>query len=166
MSIGRPQPKGVRLEPLGRAPSRSRRWRLNRPRIGDAISSKQDDLISNRDSPIGPRGTCPSLRSYRSGPGKDLAMFRLLSILAFSALCILPDRASADALKPHESVASEISSRQRCACSTWRMVTGRGPVTARRTPSVPNIKEKQRGLRPARWPELGIANPCRHSRHE
>jgi hypothetical protein len=46
-------------------------------------------------------------------------MFRLLSILAFSALCILPDRASADQLKPHESVASEVGSRQRCAC-TWR----------------------------------------------
>jgi hypothetical protein len=30
-------------------------------------------------------------------------MFRLLSILAFGALCILPDRASADQLKPHES---------------------------------------------------------------
>jgi hypothetical protein len=45
-------------------------------------------------------------------------MFRLLSILAFSALCILTDRASADQLKPHESLASEISSRQRCAC-TW-----------------------------------------------
>jgi hypothetical protein len=37
-------------------------------------------------------------------------MFRILSILAFSALCIHPDRASADALKPHESSASEISS--------------------------------------------------------
>lgn len=49
-------------------------------------------------------------------------MFRILSILAFSALCINPDRASADALKPHESSASEISSRQRCAC-TWR-----GPI--------------------------------------
>jgi hypothetical protein len=46
-------------------------------------------------------------------------MFRILSILAFSALCILPGRASADQLKPHESLASEISSRQRCAC-TWR----------------------------------------------
>jgi hypothetical protein len=46
-------------------------------------------------------------------------MFRLLSIVAFSALCILPDRASADQVKPHESVASEFSSRQRCACS-WR----------------------------------------------
>src|SRR6266403_2049939 len=46
---------------------------------------------------------------------------RLLSILALSALCILPDRASADQLKPHESLASEISSRQRCACSTWRI---------------------------------------------
>jgi hypothetical protein len=46
-------------------------------------------------------------------------MFRLLSIFAFTALCILPDRASADQLKPHESLASEISSRQRCAC-TWR----------------------------------------------
>ena len=46
-------------------------------------------------------------------------MSRLLSILALSALCLLPDGASADTLKPHESVASEISSRQRCAC-TWR----------------------------------------------
>jgi len=50
-------------------------------------------------------------------------MFRLLSILAFSALCILLDRASADQLKPHESLVSEISSRQRCACSTWRRPT-------------------------------------------
>ena len=32
---------------------------------------------------------------------------------------ILPGRASADQLKPHESLASEISSRQRCACK-WR----------------------------------------------
>ena len=46
-------------------------------------------------------------------------MLRLLSILALSALCTLPDRVSADTLKPHESLASEISSRQRCAC-TWR----------------------------------------------
>jgi hypothetical protein len=45
-------------------------------------------------------------------------MVRLLSILAVSALCILPDRAPADQLKPHESMASEISSRQRCACSS------------------------------------------------
>jgi hypothetical protein len=61
----------------------------------------------------------PAFAHHWSGPWKDLAMFRLLSILAFSALCILPDRASADQLKPHESLASEISSRQRCAC-TWR----------------------------------------------
>ena len=46
-------------------------------------------------------------------------MFRLLSILALSALSTLPDRASADTPKPHEGVTSEISSRQRCAC-TWR----------------------------------------------
>jgi hypothetical protein len=46
-------------------------------------------------------------------------MFRLLSILALSALCTFPDRASADTPKPHEKVTSEISSRQRCAC-TWR----------------------------------------------
>jgi hypothetical protein len=46
-------------------------------------------------------------------------MFRLLSILALSALCTLPDRASADMPKPHERVTSEFSSRQRCAC-TWR----------------------------------------------
>jgi hypothetical protein len=57
------------------------------------------------------------------GPGKDLAMFRPLSILALGALCLLPGRASADTLKPHESVVSEISSRQRCACSTWRRPT-------------------------------------------
>ena len=49
-------------------------------------------------------------------------MFRLLSILALSALCTLPDRVSADTLKPRESVASEISSLQRCAC-TWRRPT-------------------------------------------
>ena len=34
------------------------------------------------------------LRSYQSGPRKDLAMFRLLSILALSGFCILPDRFS------------------------------------------------------------------------
>jgi hypothetical protein len=51
-----------------------------------------------------------------------LTMSRLLSILALGALCLLPDRVSADTLKPHESVASEISSRQRCAC-TWRRPT-------------------------------------------
>ena len=45
-------------------------------------------------------------------------MSRLLPLLALSALCLVPIRASADTLKPHESVASEISSRQRCAC-TW-----------------------------------------------
>jgi hypothetical protein len=49
-------------------------------------------------------------------------MYRLLSILALTALCLLPGRASADVLKPHESVASEISSRQRCAC-TWHRPT-------------------------------------------
>ena len=49
-------------------------------------------------------------------------MFRLLSIFALSALCLLSERASADTLKPHESVVSEISSRQRCAC-TWRRPT-------------------------------------------
>ena len=57
------------------------------------------------------------LRSYQSEPRKDLAMVRLLSILAFSALCVLSGRASADTLKPDERV-SEISSRQRCACTS------------------------------------------------
>ena len=47
-------------------------------------------------------------------------MVRILSILALGALCILRDRAFADQLKPHESLASEFSSRQRCACTTWR----------------------------------------------
>jgi hypothetical protein len=46
-------------------------------------------------------------------------MSRLLTVfLALSALC-LPDRVSADTPKPHDSLVSEISSRQRCAC-TWR----------------------------------------------
>jgi hypothetical protein len=63
------------------------------------------------------------LGGYQSRLWKEiLAMSRLLSILALSALCLLPDRASADTLKPHESVPSEISSRQRCAC-TWRRPT-------------------------------------------
>jgi len=53
------------------------------------------------------------------GKKRFLAMSRVLPILALSALCLVPVRASADTLKPHESVASEISSRQRCAC-TWR----------------------------------------------
>src|SRR5258705_7910476 len=61
-------------------------------------------------------GTCPSLRSYQSGPRKDLAMARLLPILAFSPLCLLPDRASADPRKPLKSWASEIGSRHGCAC--------------------------------------------------
>ena len=30
----------------------------------------------------------------------------------------------------------------------------------------PNIRGKQRGLHPDRWPELEIACPCRHSRHK
>jgi hypothetical protein len=48
-------------------------------------------------------------------------MSRLLTLLlALSALCLLPGRASADTLKPHESVVSEISSRQRCACTYKR----------------------------------------------
>jgi hypothetical protein len=45
-------------------------------------------------------------------------MSRMLSILALTAICVLSGRASADTLKPHESVVTEISSRQRCACST------------------------------------------------
>jgi hypothetical protein len=46
-------------------------------------------------------------------------MSRMLSILALTAICVLSGRASADTLKPHESVVSDISSRQRCACTTW-----------------------------------------------
>jgi hypothetical protein len=47
-------------------------------------------------------------------------MSRLLTLfLALSELCLLPDRVSADTPKPYDSLASEISSRQRCAC-TWR----------------------------------------------
>jgi hypothetical protein len=50
-------------------------------------------------------------------------MVRLLSIIALGALCVLPDRASADRLKPYESPASEFSSRQRCVCSPSRLST-------------------------------------------
>ena len=49
-------------------------------------------------------------------------MSRLLTLfaaLSLSALCLLPDRVSADTPKPHANSVSEISSRQRCAC-TWR----------------------------------------------
>ena len=62
-----------------------------------------------------------ALGSYQPGLRKErfLAMARLLSILVLSALCLPPGRASADTLKPHESVVSEMGSRQRCAC-TWR----------------------------------------------
>jgi len=49
-------------------------------------------------------------------------MPRLLMVLALSAVCFLSGRASADMLKPPESAACEISSRQRCAC-TWRRPT-------------------------------------------
>src|SRR5258708_24019950 len=44
----------------------------------------------------------------------------LLPILALlGALFLVPDGASANALKAHENLASEIGSRQRSAC-TWR----------------------------------------------
>ena len=62
---------------------------------------------------------------------------RLLSILAFSALCILPDRASADQLKPHESLASEISSlngaRAHGVARPALFITGTIGVSERRT---------------------------------
>jgi hypothetical protein len=45
-------------------------------------------------------------------------MVRLLSILVFGSFFLLSDAASADQ-KSREDMASEISSRQRCACSTW-----------------------------------------------
>jgi hypothetical protein len=49
-----------------------------------------------------------------------LLMVRLLSFLAFSVLCILPDAAFADQPKspPARKAASEFSSLQRCGC-TW-----------------------------------------------
>src|SRR5258706_13592233 len=49
-------------------------------------------------------------------------MIRVLSILDLDALWLIPVRMSADPLMPHESVVSEISSRQRCAF-TWRRPT-------------------------------------------
>jgi hypothetical protein len=57
-------------------------------------------------------------------------MLRLLSILAFGALCMLPGPASADQLKPRESLASEFSSRQRCACDATRIIHHRRYRTA------------------------------------
>ena len=42
------------------------------------------------------------------GIRKDSAMVRLLSILAFGALCVLPGAASADQLKPQKSSASDL----------------------------------------------------------
>jgi hypothetical protein len=51
-------------------------------------------------------------------------MVRLLSIIAFGALCMLPDVASADTPKPHRrSFASDFSSAQRCVCSPVGRVT-------------------------------------------
>jgi hypothetical protein len=50
---------------------------------------------------------------------RSFAMPRLLSILALGALFLLPDRVSADTLRLHENAASEMTSRQRCACA-WR----------------------------------------------
>ena len=70
-----------------------------------------------------PWGTCPLLGSFQSGLRKEILGHVSPPVDSrLSALCLLPDRASADTLKPHESVASEISSRQRCAC-TWRRPT-------------------------------------------
>ena len=46
-------------------------------------------------------------------------MLRFLTMLAFSTLCILANAASAEQLRPHENSASELSSRERCTCSTW-----------------------------------------------
>jgi hypothetical protein len=47
-------------------------------------------------------------------------MSRYLMILALTAVCFLSGRASADPLKPQASFsASDFSSRQRCACTTW-----------------------------------------------
>jgi len=50
---------------------------------------------------------------------KDLAMVRLLSILTFGSLLLFSNPASADPTRSREGMASEISSRQRCVCSTW-----------------------------------------------
>ena len=45
-------------------------------------------------------------------------MVRLLSILVFGSLFLFSGSASADQTKSREGMASEISSRQRCVCST------------------------------------------------
>ena len=47
-------------------------------------------------------------------------MARLLSILALGALCLLPAQASAESLRPQDGVSSDISSRQRCVCTSGR----------------------------------------------
>jgi hypothetical protein len=46
-------------------------------------------------------------------------MVRLLSILAFGSLLLFSNPASADQTRSREGMTSEISSRQRCVCSTW-----------------------------------------------
>lgn len=75
-------------------------------------SAPEDDLTGNP-------GTCLPLSRYDLVVRrKDLAMVRLLSIVVFSALCFFSDQASASAMKQPESLASDISSRQRCVCST------------------------------------------------
>ena len=70
--------------------------------------------MSDPPSPI--LSTASTHRVFGKG---FLAMSRLLVVLALTAVCLLSSRAPADTLKPSESAASEISSRQRCAC-TWR----------------------------------------------
>lgn len=52
-------------------------------------------------------------------------MARVLAILALGVVCVFSGSASADQLKPQERMASDISSRQRCVCSTWRPRTAR-----------------------------------------
>jgi hypothetical protein len=50
-------------------------------------------------------------------------MVLLRFAVALVALCIVSNGASASSPKPHESSASDFSSRQRCVCSTLRRAT-------------------------------------------
>lgn len=48
-------------------------------------------------------------------------MARVLAIIALGVVCVFSGSASADHLKPQDRTASsDISSRQRCVCSSWR----------------------------------------------
>jgi len=106
----------------GQTTGRSRAPYRSAPRSGGSFNTRPRVAMGGTSCPTFPPTLLLPIARQEDRLGKDLAMVRILSILALSALCILPDRASADELNGPERVASDISSRQRCAC-TWR-----GPI--------------------------------------